>query len=62
MEDKLKKDYPWLFTKKVKVMVGKDRKFAKKELKPTIEDKGSFYLITREQDASPLILSKNYGK
>ncbi len=60
MKDKLLKDYPWLFKKtKFRVETGKRKQYTV-ELNPTIEDKGTFWLVTREKDASPLILSKDY--
>ena len=60
-KEKLAKDYPWLFSKKITTVVGKSRVYSKKALSPEIVDHGSFYTVTREKDASPLILSKNYG-
>ena len=59
--EKLAKDYPWLFSKKKVRVVGKKREFYKVELNPVITDHGAFWTVTREKDASPLILSKNYG-
>ncbi len=61
MEEKLRKDYPWLFSKQEMYFEGVKRKFRKVELNPIIEEFDSHYAITREKDASPLILSRNYG-
>ena len=61
MEERLRKDYKWLFEKKEMFLEGTKRKFRKKELTPTIVDGGSHWQVYREKDASPLILSKNYG-
>ena len=60
-KEKLNKDYPWLFKKKVsRVETGK-KIWGTKQLDPTIEDHGSHWRVYREKDSSPLILSKNYG-
>ena len=60
MEEKLRKKYPWLYTKKGKRVVGKKREYFNIELNPVITDCGSHWSIVREQNASPLILSKNF--
>ena len=61
MEERLRKDYPWLFTKSTFTADKGKKTWTKHELTPTIEDCGSHYRVTREPGASPLILSKNYG-
>ena len=51
--------YKWLFSKQKVRVVNKKREFYKVELEPTVVDGGSCWLIYREKDSSPLILSKN---
>ena len=58
--DKLRKDYPWLFSKKKVRVINKKREYYKVELNPMIIDCGSHWSVVREKDASPLILSKSY--
>lgn len=60
MLEKLKNEYKWLFEKTITVVVGKGRKYVKVPLTPTITDCDTFWSVTREPDASPLILSKEY--
>ena len=60
MEEKLRKQYPWLYSKKKTRVVGKRREFYKVELNPIVTDHGNFWTVTREKDASPLILSKEF--
>ena len=60
MIDKLRKDYKWLFEKSKIVIDGTKRRTVKIALTPTIIDNGSSWLVYREKDSSPLILSKNY--
>ena len=59
-KEKLSKDYPWLFSKKVyRIETGK-KVWGKKEFDPIIEEHDSHWRVYREKDSSPLILSKNY--
>ena len=60
MIEKLQKNYKWLFSKKKAVVVSGKREFITIELNPTIVDNGTFWSIYREENSSPLILSKNY--
>ncbi len=58
--EKLQKDYPWLFFKKVARVDGKKRVFDKVELNPVIIERETHFEVIRETNASPLILSKGY--
>lgn len=58
--EKLKKDYPWLFVKKVAWVNNKKREFKKIEFTPIIEERENHFRVYREADSSPLILSKDY--
>ena len=61
METKLRKDYKWLFSKRTFMVVNGKKVWSTHEITPTIVDGGSHWRIYKEKDASPLILSKNYG-
>ena len=60
-QERLKKDYPWLFGKKKVRVNNNKREFYKVEFSPIIEEYDSHYKVYREVNSSPLILSKNYG-
>ncbi len=60
MIEKLQKDYSWLFTKKKARVVNGKREFYSVGFSPQIVDGGSHWAIYREENSSPLILSKNY--
>ena len=60
-KEKLRKDYPWLFSKKKVIVVNKKREYYKVEFDPIIEEHDSHWRVYREKNSSPLILSKNYG-
>ena len=61
MEEKLRKDYPWLFTKRTFMVVNGKKIWNNHEITPEIVDAGSHWQVYKEKDASPLILNKNYG-
>ena len=61
MIEKLQKDYKWLFTKKTFMIVNGKKEWSTHEITPTIVDAGSHWQVYKEKDASPLILSKEYG-
>ena len=58
--ENLKKDYPWLFKKKITQGQGRNRKVIVKEFTPIIREFDSHYAIQREVNATSLILSKTY--
>ena len=60
MEEKLQKDYPWLFSKEIVTVVNGKKNRKKRELSPNIQDYGSHWRVYKEKDSSPLILSKSY--
>ena len=59
-KERLLKEYPWLFKKDVyRVEQGKKVR-STKEFNPIIEEHDSHWRVYREEDSSPLILSKNF--
>ena len=60
MEEKLQKDYPWLFVKNIVTVVNGKKSTTKRELSPNVQDCGSHWRVYKEKDSSPLILSKSY--
>ena len=62
MKEQLKKDYPWLFKKKVAWVNNKKREFKTILFDPIIVESDAAYFIYREKDSSPLILSKSYAR
>ena len=61
MIEKLQKDYKWLFTKRTFMIVNGKKEWSSHEITPIIVDAGSHWQVYKEKDASPLILSKEYG-
>lgn len=59
-KETLSKKYPWLFKKKVFMIINGKKEYSFKQFDPIIEDHESHWRVYREKDSSPLILSKQY--